>query len=411
MIEGTARRTAERAARESYGRLVAILSARTRDLAATEDALADAFSQALRTWPVSGVPARPEAWLLTAARRVLGHGARHTRVREAAATALAMMAEEAATAEAGAARDLRLNLLFVCAHPAIDPAIQAPLMLQTVLGLDAARIAACFLVAPAAMGQRLVRAKVKIRDAAIGFTLPEARDLPGRLDAVLRAIYAAYGTGWDDAFATDARHHALSDEAIWLARLIVALLPAAPEAKGLLALMLHCEARRAARRDASGRFVPLARQDTAHWTPSMTVEAESLLRDAAQAGAPGRFQIEAAIQSAHAQRAFTGVIPWSAIVALYTLLERLAPSIGVRVAHAAALAEAGDPIRALVLLDEIGPAAGSYQPWWATRARALHRAGQDAAARLAYESAARLSDDAAVRGYLRAQMGAGSGLV
>ncbi len=403
MTSGDARRTAERAARDSYGRLVAILASRTRDVAAAEDALAEAFGRALRAWPVRGVPAKPEAWLLTTARRVLAHATRHGRVRAAAAATLAMLHEEAAAAGQAATPDSRLNLMFVCAHPAIDEAIQAPLMLQVVLGLDAARIATCFLAAPPAMSQRLVRAKAKIRDAGIAFTLPERRDLPSRLDTVLRAVYAAYCTGWNYAFATDARHQGLAEEAIWLARLLVALLPEAPETKGLLALMLHCEARRDARRDPDGRFVPLGRQDTSRWSRAMIDEAETLLHDAARGGTPGRLQVEAAIQSVHAQRACTGATNWPAIVALYALLDRLSPTVGVRVARASAMAGAGDPTASLALLDALGTAASSYQPWWACRARVLTLLGRAGEAGRAYATAAGLSVDPAVRDHLLLQ--------
>jgi predicted RNA polymerase sigma factor len=232
--------------------------------------------------------------------------------------------------------DERLKLLFVCAHPAIDEAARTPLMLQAVLGLDAARIASAFLVAPAAMSQRLVRVKAKIRDAAIEFRVPEARELPSRLDAVLEAIYAAYGSGWDDVAGADARRQGLAEEAIWLGRLVVRLLPEAPEGRGLLALMLYCEARRPARRDAGGGYVPLSQQDVARWSGPMIDEAEAMLAGAAQAGTPGRFQLEAAIQSAHAQRARTGRTDWEAIALLYEGLLRYAPSIGARVGHAEA---------------------------------------------------------------------------
>ncbi len=403
MTAELARRAAERAARESYGRLVALLAARSRDVAAAEDALAEAFRAALQAWPAGGVPDRPEAWLLTAARRVIGNGARHARVRSDAAATLALLHEEAAAADRPATPDPRLNLLFVCAHPAIDPAIRAPLMLQTVLGLDAARIAASFLVAPAAMGQRLVRAKAKIRDAGIGFAMPEPRDLPARLESVLDAIYAAYGTGWDDAFAVAPIRAGLTEEAIWLARLLTALLPAAPEAQGLLALMLYCEARRPARRGPDGSFVPLDRQDTSLWSRPLIVEAEALLAAASGANTPGRFQIEAAIHSVHAQRAITGATNWPAIAALYALLARLSPAIGVRVAQAAALGEAGNPVAALALLDSLAQDCRTYQPWWACRARALHLLGDTAQARAAWRQAAGLSTDPAVRAWLLAQ--------
>ena len=203
--------TVERVVRASYGRLVAFLAARSRDVAAAEDALADAFEAALVTWPRTGVPEKPEAWLLVTARGRLIDAARHARVHaEAVPSLLVASAEAEEMAESRLELpDERLKLMFVCAHPAIDANVHTPLMLQTVLGLDAARIAAAFLVQPAAMGQRLSRAKAKIRDARVAFELPSAADLPERLDAVLGAIYAAYGTGWEDISGADRRHSSL----------------------------------------------------------------------------------------------------------------------------------------------------------------------------------------------------------
>jgi RNA polymerase sigma-70 factor (ECF subfamily) len=392
-----AARAAEQAARTAYGRLVARLAARARDVAAAEDALAEAFQAALRRWPEAGVPESPEAWLLTAARRNLGHAARHRAVRTAAEPALEWLAR---ADEPDEIPDRRLQLMMVCAHPAIAAEAQAPLMLQVVLGLDAARIAACFLVAPAAMAQRLVRAKARIRDAGIPFALPGPADLPARLEAVLEAIYAAFGTGWEDVTGEDPRIQGLVAEAIWLARLVVALAPDAPEAKGLLALMLHAEARRAARRDAAGRYVPLAAHDTALWDGSMIAEAEALLREAARAATLGRFQLEAAIQSLHVSVRRTGARHGPALVALYDALAALAPSAGVLVARAAALAEAGFAREAVSALDTLAGDLAQHQPWWATRAHVLARLGDAAGARAAAERAAGLSRDPAVRAFL-----------
>ncbi len=394
------RRAVERAARDSYGRLVTFLAARSRDIAAAEDALADAFRTALETWPRDGVPDRPEAWLLTAARRRLIDRARHFQVRAEAVPDLRIAAEEAeALAEADRFPDERLKLLFVCAHPAIDPAIHTPLMLQTVLGLDAARIASAFLVSPAAMGQRLSRAKVKIRDAGIGFELPEAKELPPRLDAVLEAIYAAYGSGWDDVAGADPRRRGLAIEAIDLGRMLRPLLPAEPEVEGLLALMLHCEARREARRSPEGDYVPLSEQDTARWSKPMVAEAERMLSAAAQDRRFGRFQLEAAIQSVHAQRARTGRTDWEAIALLYEGLVRLAPTIGARVGQAAAIAEARGAAAGWALLQAIpAEAVASYQPYWALTAYLLRRLGRPAVA--AYERAIGLCEDPAMRAFL-----------
>ncbi|TSD88870.1 RNA polymerase subunit sigma-70 [Mycobacterium sp. KBS0706] len=394
------RRAVERAARDSYGRLVTFLAARSRDIAAAEDALADAFRAALETWPRDGVPDRPEAWLLTAARRRLIDGARHLRVRAEAVPDLRLVAKEAEDlAEADRFPDERLKLLFVCAHPAIDPAIHTPLMLQTVLGLDAARIASAFLISPAAMGQRLSRAKVKIRDAGIGFELPEAKELPPRLDAVLEAIYAAYGSGWDDVAGADPRRRGLAAEAVDLGRMLRPLLPAEPEVEGLLALMLHCEARREARRDPEGDYVPLSEQDTARWSTPMMAEAERILSAAAQDKRFGRFQLEAAIQSVHAQRARTGRTDWESIALLYGGLVRLAPTIGARVGQAAAVAEARGAAAGWALLQAIpGEAVAGYQPYWALAAHLLRRLGRPADA--AYDRAIGLCEDPAMRAFL-----------
>src|SRR5262245_16647806 len=264
-MKSDARAAAESVARRSYGKLVAYLSARTREVAAAEDALSDAFAAALADWPQSGIPDSPEAWLLTVARRKTIDAARRRRSADEGADHIAMINDEleAAAANAGDIPDQRLALMFACAHPAVDAAVRAPLILQTILGFDAATIASAFLVAPATMGQRLTRAKTKIREAGIPFRVPERADLAERLDAVLAAIYASFAEGWSDPSGTETRRRNLAEEGIWLGRLVASLLPAQPEALGLLALMLHAEARRGARRDAHGEYVPLAEQDPA----------------------------------------------------------------------------------------------------------------------------------------------------
>jgi RNA polymerase sigma-70 factor, ECF subfamily len=389
-----ARHAAEAAARASYGRLVASLAARSRDIAAAEDALADAFAAALRVWPERGVPQNPEAWLWTAARRTLGHGARAARVRVAAQDAVAALFDREPPTG-----DRRLALLFACAHPAIDPAIRTPLMLQVVLGLDAARVGAAFLVAPTAMAQRLVRAKAKIRDAGVPFEIPERAELPPRLDDVLAAIYAAYGTGWDALAGADGVDPGLTAEALYLGRLVAALLPDEPEPKGLVALMAYCEARRAARRDATGRYVPLAEQDPTLWSRELLIEAEASLTAASQLRRFGRFQCEAAIQSVHSQAVLLRRPAPDVLVRLYDLLVQQAPTLGAWVGRAAALAEAAGPEVALAALDALpAPAVATYQPYWATRAHVLDRLGIDATD--ARQRAAELAPDPAVRAWL-----------
>jgi RNA polymerase sigma-70 factor (ECF subfamily) len=400
---GPVRATAEAVARRSYGKLVAFLSARTRDVAGAEDALSDAFAAALSGWPADGVPANPEAWLLTVARRKMIDAARRRHGREGVAEHLQLMAELAAGDDDDAAiPDDRLALLFTCAHPAIDAGVRAPLMLQTILGVDAAAIASAFLVAPATMGQRLVRAKAKIRQAGIPFTVPGRDDLRDRLGAVLDAIYAAYSEGWADPAGTDPRRRNLAEEALWLGRLAASLMPDEPEALGLLSLMLHTHARRGARRDEEGRYVPLAEQDTHRWDAALIDTAESLLQDASARGAPGRYQIEAAIQSAHAVRRRTGRADWPAIEHLYNALATLTDSPVVAINHAIAIAESRGAAEALAVLD--GRAGDTrlqqYQPYWAARANLLARAGDAREAAHAYERAIGLEADPAVREFL-----------
>ena len=407
-----AHRAIESVARESYGRLVAFLCARTRDVAGAEDALGEALVAALATWPREGTPKSPEGWLLTAARRRLIDRLRHERVQAESAPTLKLVIgnhrgdDDEESALGPVIPDERLKLLFVCAHPAIDPDMHTPLMLQAVLGLDAAAIARAFLVSPTAMGQRLVRAKTKIREAGIAFELPEAHELAQRLDAVLNAIYAAFGSGWEDADGSDPRARGLADEAIWLARVLRARLPDEPEVRGLLALMLYCESRRPARRDEDGRFVPLSEQDPRLWTGAMIDEAEHELADAAPKARPGRFQLEAAIQSVHAERARSGNTDWSAIVWFYERLVELSPAIGVRVGRAAAVAEIEGPRAALALLDEIEEeSVQSYQPYWAVRAHLLKQLRRGQEADEAFDRAIGLAEDDAVRRFLLERRG------
>ncbi len=400
MTSQDARHAAERVARASYGRLLSILAARSRDIAASEDALSEAFVAALRSWPVSGVPDNPEAWLVTAARNGLKNMSRHRGVIEASEVELALFADDTGPA-APEVPDDRLKLLFVCAHPAIDETVRTPLMLQTVLGLDAAQIGAAFLVAPATMGQRLVRAKAKIKHAGLRFELPTAETMPERLEDVLNAIYAAYGTSWDAVAGADTGSRDLAEEALFLSRLLVALLPSEPEARGLLALMLYCESRRAARRSADGEFVPLDRQDASLWSREMIIEAERELTTASQSGVFGRFQCEAAIQSVHIQRPVTGRTNHDALATLYRLLATRCPSVGVLVGQAAAMVEAGAHAEALAVLRRlVATEVSGYQPYWVTLATALSAAGDQPSAEHALRTAMGLTEDAAIRAYL-----------
>jgi RNA polymerase sigma-70 factor, ECF subfamily len=403
MNESTPHAAVETVARDSYGRLIAYLAARSGDVAGAEDALGDAFVAALKRWPMEGVPEKPEAWLLHVARNRIVDAARRKQVRQKSEKFLQQIAEEAQTVAKAHEHfpDERLKLLFVCAHPAIDSAARTPLMLQAVLGIDAERIASAFLVSPAAMSQRLVRVKNKIRDAGIPFRVPEPPELEERVSFVLDAIYAAYTTGWESLMETASTHHALATEAIALGRTLIRLMPREPEAYGLLALMLHCEARRQARCTSEGEFVPLDQQDTALWSQSMIDEAEGYLRSAAAFKHMGRFQLEAAIQSVHANRAKTGGIDWNEIALLYEGLVRIAPGIGSLVGRAVAIAQAGQPAAGFAALQQIpSDRAADYQPYWAACGHLLRVLNRNDEAVEAFSRAASLADDPALREYL-----------
>ena len=403
MNESTTHAAIESVARDSYGRLIAYLAARSGDVAGAEDALGDAFVAALKRWRAEGIPEKPEAWLLHVARNRMIDAARRRQVREKSEKFVQQIAEEAASIAKTHEHfpDERLKLLFVCAHPAIDPAARTPLMLQAVLGIDAARVASAFLVSPAAMSQRLVRAKNKIRDARIPFRAPEPPDWDERFSFVLDAIYAAYTTGWESLMEMASTHHALAVEAIALGRVLTQLMPREPEAHGLLALMLHCEARRGARYTTDRKFVPLDQQDTALWSQSMIDEAEAYLHSAAAFKRMGRYQLEAAIQSVHANRAKTGRIDWKEIALLYEGLVRIAPGIGSLVGRAVAIAQAGEPAVGFAALEQIpGDRTASYQPYWAARGHLLRLLNRRGEAREAFNRAASLTDDPALRDYL-----------
>ncbi len=397
-----ARSMAEAVAHRSYGKLVAFLAARTHDPAAAEDAVSEAFATALADWPRQGCPANPEAWLLTVARRKLIDGFRREARRQTASDELQLVEEALAAREPGEIPDERLAMMFACAHPSIDAAVRAPLLLQVVLGLDARRIASAFLVSPAAIGKRLVRAKEKIRRAGIPIRVPEREELPARLDAVLNAIYGAYAEGWTDPGGSDAARRDLTEEGLFLARLVAALLPVEPEALGLLALLLHTEARRKARRSEAGEFVPLAQQDTSLWDRTQIDEAESLLQRASALGSIGRFQLEAAIQSAHVHRCRSGRANWAHVLKLYDALFTLTESPVVLLNRALAVAELDGASAGLAAMSTLEAHAGivEYQPYWAARAELLARVGSHGESREALEIAIGLERDPAVRAFL-----------
>jgi RNA polymerase sigma factor (sigma-70 family) len=402
MSESATHDAVEAVARDSYGRLLAYISSRTGDIADAQDALSEALVAALENWPTNGVPDKPEAWLLHVARNRLIDASRREQTRREGEPWLQQLAEEAEqTTQHDSFPDERLKLLFVCAHPAIDVAARTPLMLQVVLGIDAAEIASAFLVSPAAMSQRLVRAKTKIRDAGIPFRVPDPPELSDRLSFVLDAIYAAYTSGWDSLPDAASTHRALASEAILLGRVLVQLMPTEPETLGLLALMLHCEARREARFSGTGEFIPLDQQDTTRWLENLMEEAEKLLRTAAGFGQSGHYQLEAAIQSIHAARVKSGKIDWQEIALLYEGLIRFAPNIGASVGRAVALAPAGNPSVGLDALDRLPQnSVVNYQPFWAARGHLLRLLNRNQEAHEAFTRAASLTDDPTLREYL-----------
>lgn len=384
----------EQEARAAYGRLVALLAARSGDLAGAEDALAEALLAALERWPIDGVPTHPQAWLLTVARRRSIDRSRRRAHADSAQAELVRMQDEAEASmnEERPFPDARLGLMLACAHPAVDTAARTPLMLQTVLGLSAERMAPAFLTSPAAMTKRLVRAKAKLAAAGVRFTLPGPEALAERMDPVLDAVYAAFTLSRDSG-----GDRALEDEALWLARLLNELAVGEPEAAGLLALMLFVSSRKT----STAEFKPLSQQQPADWDSVRIAEAESLLRAAGRLGRPGRFQLEAAIQAVHADRRRTMRTDWAAILMLYDGLVLIAPTIGAEVARAAALAQSGDPAAALSALDKLDAArVAAHQPYWATRAYALGASGQREAAADAYLRAAGLTEHHAIRAWL-----------
>lgn len=396
------RRLVERVARESYGRLLAILVSSTRDLSSAEDVLAEAFAEALTRWPYTGAPSNPEAWLVTVARRRQSDGLRRKYTSLAAERHLRLLAEEAsATAEQTSdLPDRCLALMFACAAPGLDPTMHAPMILQTLLGLTAEQIGVTYLVPSKVMGQRLVRAKARIREAGLIFATPDRQDVPSRLPAVLEALYAAFTSSWAGNDGGS-----LAEEAIWLAELLVQLLPDEPEAKGLLALMLYVHACRDAQHGPGCRYIPLQQQDPASWNHRAIAAAEGMLNAANQSGPSGRYQIEAAIQSAHCARRLTRRVDWVSIAALYDLLHALMPTPIVELNRAIAYRHTRGVSAALKTIRELGADKSmlSYQPFWAARAQLAVESGSFEEAQDAYTIAIGLSTDPAVRSFLAYQ--------
>ena len=413
---GPAARSVDAAARDSYGRLLALLAASTSDLAAAEDALADAFERALRTWPSQGVPGNPDAWLLTVARNRLRDEWKSARTRravplEAAQDTLAHPDTLAHIDEidVDSIPDRRLELMLVCAHPAIERAVRTPLMLNTVLGFTAGQVGRAFSVPPSTMATRLVRAKKRVKAVGIPFRIPDRADLPARMTSVLEAVYGAYVIDW----GTGPQVRQLPSDALHLAEVLATLVPDDPEVRGLAALIELSAARTAARVDAGGRFVPLADQDPSLWSAHLISRAHEHLRAAHARGQLGRFQLEAAIQAVHCARGRDGTTDWPTLLTLHHILHAVAPSLGSGVALAAVTAEVDGPAAGLATLDavveEAGERARRFQPAKVTRAHLLDRLGRKEEAVAAYESAISLTHDTAERQYLEQRRDRASG--
>jgi predicted RNA polymerase sigma factor len=399
----SAARAAESAARDSYGRLLALLAASTRDIGAAQDALGDAFERALRTWPAQGVPDRPDAWLLTVARNRLRDEWKSARTRHTEPLDVDQHAPlHADDLDLDEIPDLRLALMLACSHPALDRSMHTPLMLNTVLGCTAEQIGRAFSIPTSTMATRLVRAKKRIKAAGIPFRIPERADLPPRMASVLEAVYGAYVIDWA---TTGPQHRVIGSQALQLAELVSDLAPDDPEAHGLAALVELSTARAAARTDRSELFVPLPEQDPSRWDADLIERAHAHLRKAHALGQLGRFQLEAAIQSVHCARRDKGDTDWPTLLRLHRSLDTIAPSLGSSVALATVTAELEGPASGLQQLqaldDRYGNASRRFQPAWAVRAHLLHQLGRDPEAIEAYDHAIKLTHDPAARQHLR----------
>jgi RNA polymerase sigma-70 factor (ECF subfamily) len=404
------RAAVEAAYRDEWGQVVATLIGVTGDWDLAEDCAQDAFASALATWTRDGVPRRPGAWLTTTARnratdRLRRDSAGATKLRERAVldrTALYQAADEPAVDEIP---DDRLRLIFTCCHPALPFPARVALTLRTLTGLSTAEIARAFLTAEPAMAQRLVRAKRKIAEAGIPYRVPPAELLPGRLTAVLAVLYLIFNEGYDENGDEEGARRALTAEAIRLNRILVALMPGEPEPRGLLALMLLHEARRATR-TRDGVLVTLEHQDRARWDRVLIAEGVAALDQAVAIGRTGPYQVQAAIAACHAEAPDVVSTDWPQIAALYARLARLAPSPVVELNRAVAVAMVDGFDAGLHLVDDLEESGrlDGYHLLPATRADLLRRAGRTAEAGAAYERALELAPTEAERRYLTGRL-------
>jgi RNA polymerase sigma-70 factor (ECF subfamily) len=397
-----AEQVVEHVFREEYGRLIATLMRRFGDLDLAEEAAGEALLAALEKWPESGVPPNPGGWLTTTASRRAIDRIRRENLRDAKHQAALMLHDDTPVEPTGPIEDDRLRLVFTCCHPALAPEARIALTLRLLGGLTVAEIARAFFLPEATLGQRITRAKKKIAAAKVPYRVPEAADLPARLDAVLTVLFLIFNEGYLASGDGDPIRADLTGEAIRLTRVLRQLLPEEPEVAGLLALLLLIEARREAR-VRNGQLVPLAEQDRAGWDHGLIHEGHDLIRACLARNRPGRYQILAAINAVHTDAATAADTDWSQIVALYDQLTRLDPSPIVALNRAVAVAELDGPEVALTLVARL-PLTG-YHAWHATRAELLRRLGRSAEAKAAYDAAIAATANTAERAYLSRKRG------
>jgi RNA polymerase sigma-70 factor, ECF subfamily len=390
-----------RAHHEEWARVVATLARQFGDLDIAEEAVAEAFTTAVERWPADGVPPSPGGWLTTTARRKALDRIRRENKREDKQRQAQMMYDDPADS-LGAVADERLRLIFTCCHPALALEARVALTLRMVGGLTVPEIARAFLVQEAAMGQRITRAKAKIKTARIPYRVPSADDLPGRVSGVLTVLYLVFNEGYLASRPdTDPIRHDLTAEAIRLARLLRALMPEDGEVAGLLALMLLIEARRTARVSANGELVTLGEQDRGAWDAALVAEGHRLVRERLATGeAPGRYQVLAAINAVHTSARDVRDTDWSQVVALYDQLLRLDPSPIVALNRAVAIAELDGPDVALGIVDGLQDELAGYHAFFVARADILRRLGRSAESRAAYDRAIALAGNTAETAYL-----------
>ncbi|WP_202881182.1 DUF6596 domain-containing protein [Pedococcus badiiscoriae] len=397
-----AREAVARSHREEWARLVASLTRRFGDLDIAEEAVAEAFATALERWPAHGIPPNPGGWLTTTANRKAIDRIRRESKLDGKVKEAQRVFDDDPPEPLGAIDDDRLRLLFTCCHPALAMEARVALTLRMVGGLTVPEIARAFLVQETAMGQRVTRAKAKIKAAHVPYRVPAAEDLPARVSGVLAVLFLVFNEGYLSTGAdTDPVRHDLTGEAIRLGRLLRALLPQDGEVAGLLALMLLTEARGAARVSASGELVTLGEQDRGTWDAALVAEGHRLVRERLVAGvAPGRYQLLAAINAVHTSARDVRDTDWSQVVALYDQLVRLDPSPIVALNRAVAVAELDGPEVALAAVDRLEDRLAGYHAYHATRADLLRRTGRSQASRAAYGRAIELAGNTAEVAYL-----------